>query len=572
MSVRPLLRAKRRQLINTVRSEGGIRRAIGIVLFALAFWFALFAGADWFVGRVLAIEPIGVVMVRRLLQLVLLFVFAILSFSSLIAAFSTYYLADDLHLLVPKPIAPYALFTARFAENTIGASWATLAFSTSFFAAIAHAMDAPIEFWGALGVVLVALAIIPSSLATVVSLLLTFPFSARRARQVLIFAATAGFAIAFVLFRNLEPERFLNPDERAPMLEALSAVQGTDPWYLPSTWALESLWVHLGPGASVRHHPLALLATASAASFFVAGWCFRALHFRAFSKAQEGLDLREQLGGAGTSANGRRSAAELAQRLADRPGRATPTRALLNKDGRTLVRDTAQWSQLLLIAALVVIYVVNFKYIRSIGDTGIISANGLHFTNIALAGFVAVAVCVRFGFPAVSLEGRAFWLILRAPIELEEFLRAKWLGGAVPLVVMIDGLAVLTSWWLGSGWLLTTLAAVTLTPMTIGLFGLALGLGARHPRFGIDNAAKIATGIGGVLYMMSGLAMLLACVIGSALPTLTLSWWMERGLEPTPGRVAASAALTLVVLLGPLWLGRRSVLRGAKQLRARGLG
>ena len=155
-----------------------------------------------------------------------------------------------------------------------------------------------------------ALAVIPTALAVSIALVLGNLFSARRTRQVLIFLATAIFVVLFVLFRNLEPERFLNPDERAPMLEVLQTLQGTDPNWLPSTWALDALWPNLGHETGGRTHPIALLVTTGLAGFFGAGWCFRALHFRAFSRAQEGVDTRELLGGSRTGAG--RSLPELA--------------------------------------------------------------------------------------------------------------------------------------------------------------------------------------------------------------------------------------------------------------------
>lgn len=569
-ALRHLLRAKRRTLTNYRRTEGGLKRALAIIVFGLAFWCGLYFGAHWFLGKVVEIEPIGVLMARRLLSLVLVFLFSILSFSSLIAAFSTYYLAEDLQLLMSKPIAPYALFGARFVENTLSASWMTLCFSLPFFLALGAVMHAPPGYWLALGVVLVGIAIIPSALATIASLMLTFPFSARRARQLLVFVGTALVAVAFVLLRDLEPERFLNPDERAPMLEALEPLTAADRPWLPSSWAAEALWSQLGPRVASATHPLGLLAAGSATSFFVAGWAFRAMHRRAFSRAQEGVDLREEIGE--RRRRGRsKSLDQLTAQRARKTGGPSFAAVMRAKDLRAWLRDTAQWSQGLLILALIAIYVVNFRYIRNVGDTGIISQTGLHFTNLALSGFVAMAVCARFGFPAISLEGRAFWLVLRSPHPLESVLAAKWRSMLWPLLSLINLLVLLTNVSLGSSATLTLTAAVVASIITATVLAMAIGLGARHPRFKIDNAAKIATGFGGVLFMVSGITVALATVIASAYPTLTLAYAIDGGHAPSARRVAYSIVLALLTVAGPWWIGRRSLLRGAASLRARGI-
>lgn len=566
-----LLRAKWRTLRNYARSsEGGTGRVVAFVVLGLAFAIGIFFGAQWFLGKVFEIEPIGVVMLRRLLGLVLLFVFSILTFSNLIAAFSTLYLAEDLPLVIAAPIRPYSLYAARFVENSVTAAWMTLSFSLPFFFALGSVMHAGVGYYAALALVLASLAVLPTALALVIALLLGNLFSARRTRQVLVFLATAIFVVLFVLFRSLEPERFLNPDERAPMLEVLQTLQGSDPIWLPSTWALDALWPHLGHGVGVRTHPELLLALAGATGFFVAGWCFRGLHFRAFSHAQEGVDTRELLGGQRRAATGR-SLDELARVRERRQGRHSLGKAIVAKDLRVFVRDTAQWTQMLLILALVVIYVVNFKYIRSVGDTGIITRTGLHFINLVLSGFVAVAVCVRFVFPAVSLEGRAFWMVLRSPNRVIDFLHSKWASSTVPLVVLVNVLVLVTNVWLGAGPLLTVTAALTVTPMTIGVSGLALGLGARYPRFRVDNAAKIATGFGGVLYMILGVLTLILVVSLAGVPTMAVVRYFEHGTVPGGARLAGTVVAALAAVVLPVLAGTWAVRWGARGLEQRGV-
>jgi ABC-2 type transport system permease protein len=566
-----LLRAKRRILRNYLRAEeGGTRRVFAILTFGLLFWLGLLFGAEWFLSKIYEMEPIGVVMMRRLTGMVLLFLFAIGTFSNLIAAFSTYYLADDLSLLMSKPIPSESLYGARFAENAINSSWMTVTFAAPFFIALGWVMHAAPGYWLATLAVLFSLGILPCAAATMLSLLLTFPFSARRARQVLVFVGTAIFAVLFVLLRQLEPERFLNPDARAPMLEALRAVQGGESAWLPSTWALDALWAQLSTAAEIRTHPIALLMTTSLAAYFVTGWAFRRWHWRAYSMAREGMDLREEIGERRRRGRGR-SLEELVAQRRDRPGGPSFAQVLRAKDLRAWLRDTAQWSQALLIAALIVIYVVNFRYIRTVGETGIISGRSLHFINLSLSAFVAVAICVRFGFPAVSLEGRAFWLVLRSPVEIEEFLRAKWRSMAVPLLLLVNALVLATNLSLGSAAYLTIIAAVVTTIGTYGSLGLALGIGAQHPRFKIDNAAKIATGFGGLLYMGSGITLAIFSTLTSVQPTMTLSRWIEYSDPPSLARGSAALGLTFVTLALPLWLGRRAIRKGAVSLRHRGV-
>ncbi len=564
-----LLRAKWRSLANLRRSDQmGPKRLAVVVLLGLLVWVGIAVASHWFLARVVAIEPIGVVMLRKLVDLVLLFVLSILTVSNLIAAFSTFFLADDLNALVARPVPANSLFLARWTENGLYASWMTVSFSAPFFLAAGLVMDAPLSYHLTWGIALPLLATIPTSLAVILAMVLGRVLSAQRTRQLLLVMATVVFTVLFVLFRQLEPERFVDPDQRAPLLDVLGQVQSSPTPWLPSAWAADALWAQLSPMSDAMGHPLWRLATGALALVFVAGWVFRGTFAAAFSRAQEG---HGRMQGDRDRPTSRRSLATLAAALTARGGHDTPARSLARKDRRVFVRDTTQWTQMLLLVALVAIYVVNFSYIRSAGDSGIIPPHGLHFINLSLGGFVAVAICVRFAFPAISLEGRAFWIVLRAPLPMLEVLQGKWRSLAVPLCGLASLLVSVTSVWLGSGLLLTTVAVVTIVPLTVGLTGLALGLGARFPRFHIDNAAKIATGLGGVLYMLGGLILLLAVVLLAVAPTLGLVQWIEHDYLPGGLRLGLGVGAAVLALALPLWVGRTAVRSGARHLEAHGL-
>src|SRR6185503_7653140 len=88
-----------------------------------------------------------------------------------------------------------------------------------------------------------------------------------------------------------------------------------------------------------------------------------------------------------------------------------PTRSLVVKDLKVFLRDTAQWSQLLLLVALGAVYLYNFRDLERIPYIIGVVKNAYAFVNLGLAAFVLSAVAVRFVFPAVSAEGAAFWIV-----------------------------------------------------------------------------------------------------------------------------------------------------------------
>ena len=110
-------------------------------------------------------------------------------------------------------------------------------------------------------------------------------------------------------------------------------------------------------------------------------------------------------------------------------------RELVLKELRLFFRDTTQWSQLILLAVLVVVYVFNIKYLplRGEGITFFL-VNVVPFLNLVLAGFVLASIAARFIFPGVSLEGRTLWLLRSSPLPMRDLLWAKFWVGTLPLL------------------------------------------------------------------------------------------------------------------------------------------
>ena len=554
------------QVRNTPRSS---ERAHGLalVLFALmgvAFWLVLFFAARWFFGRCYEVELVGQILIRRVLDMVFLTFLTVLLFSNVVTAFSTFLLADDLPLLVAAPVPTDRLYHARLVEAALQSSWMVMIFGLPVLAAAGVVFSAGPGYYAMAALVLPPFLLMPAVVGSIVSLVLATVFPARRSRDVLALLAVMSFAVLYLLFRLLEPERLLNPDGFGDLVDFLQTFTAPTSIWLPSHWAIEALFPMLRGEGQQGWLFLVVLYTTAAAVVVLGTWAARPLYGAAFSRS-----LESSVGEGLPSRLGHRLLRLLGLAGSDRE-RPSAVRELVRKDARIFFRDTGQWSQLLLLAALVVVYVVNFKNFRVFDETGLITPLGLHFLNVALAGFVVGALAVRFVFPAVSLEGRAFWVLRTAPLPMRTFLRAKLLGALGPLLAFSVGLALVTGWVIDADWRLLLLSVATLTMVTVGIAGLGTGLGAIYPRFQIENAARISAGYGGVVYMILAMGLVLAVLLLEAYPT----WWLHRWLvmgrrEPSARQLLACGALLTAVPVTcalaawlPMRLGARRLERG----------
>lgn len=535
--------------------KGAWLRRLFLAGLAVGFWFATY----WTVKRVLtyfqSVHGLGPPLAFQLLLIILLSFFSMLLFSNLITALSAFFLARDLDLLRSAPTAARDFFAARLTTTTINSSWMVLFFTLPILAAYDSVFHGGALFYFWIGLVLPLFLVIPAAIGVLVTHLLVYFLPARRIRDVLFFIGLFAFIILYFLFRFSRPEQLVHPENFGFFLQYLAAMETPSSPYAPSSWSAEILGVTLFKRPADLWFFYPLLASYALFLPWVACWISSLVHLAAWSKAQE-------------SRQGRRD-----NRLLDAMLEAVtrpfpePTRAIAVKDIKSFLRDTTQWSQLFLLIALMVVYVYNFNALpldRSPIPAATLRA-AVSFANLALAGFVLSAVAVRFAFPAVSLEGKALWILQTSPIALRSILRSKFWMNLVPLLVLGELLTFLTNRLLHvPGWMMA-LSLVTVFLMTFGITAIGVGVGAMHPKFDYDHAAQIPTSFGGVTSMIFSVAFVGLCVMIEAWPVYLIA---ARALKPDAAEpslwllalsVALVAALTAAAVAVPIKLGLKSL-------------
>ena len=265
--------------------------------------------------------------------------------------------------------------------------------------------------------------IIPAAIGSALTLILVNAFPARRTRDILSVIAVLAAAGIVVLFRLVRPEKLARPEGFRSLVDFIAILRTPTSPLLPSEWVGRSVMGWLTGTLDLL--PLYLLWSTAAAAIVVGALLHQWLYARGFTKAQESGERWAREGWLGRTT--RWALAPLG----------VVRRELVLKEVRVFFRDTTQWSQLILLAVLVVVYVFNIKFLPLTGE-GItfFIVNLIPFLNLALAGFVLASVAARFIFPGVSLEGRTWWLLRASPLSMRELLWAKFWVGMVPLLVL----------------------------------------------------------------------------------------------------------------------------------------
>ena len=540
------------QRVREERAKGGSGKLVVLLLVGSVFW----GGVFWILYRILrtlrGVEELGPLIPGKMLGLILLSFISILVLSNIITALSSFFLAKDLDLLVSAPVDWLRLYLAKLGETLLHSSWMVALMAVPILAAYGVVYKGGVLFVFYAALAIVPLLILPAVVGSAVTLILVNVFPARRTRDLLSIIALGAAAGIILLFRLIRPEQLARPEGFRNLLDFVILLKGPTSPFLPSDWASQAIMGYLRN--ELDPFPLLLLWTTAAAFITLGALLHRSLYAQGYTKAQEGAE-RFVRGGLWNWT--------VSSMLRWLP---VAKREFVLKDIKLFFRDTTQWSQLILLAALVVVDLFNIQALplRRGEPVGFFYINLVSFLNLGLAGFVLASIAARFIFPAVSLEGRQMWLLRSSPLDLRTLLWSKYWVGTLPLLVLGLILTGLTNALLEVGTFMMILSLATMTGLTLAISALALTFGTLYPQFETENAAQIPTSFGGLVFMMATIALLAAVliVLSRAVYTYVQSAWEGRLVGVTPEMLVlflVAATLCAAATFVPLKLALRKM-------------
>lgn len=529
------------------RQAGGRGKLVLLAVVGLAFWLAVFGVLYRVLAYFRGVAEIGPLLAGKLLGLVLLSFLSILLLSNLITALSSFFLAKDLDLLVSAPVDRVHLYLAKLGETLVHSSWMVALMSVPIFAAYGVVYGGGWAFVPLVVAVFLPLVVVPAVIGSATTLVLVNVFPARRTRDLLSVVTIAAAGLLILMFRVMRPEQLARPEGFRNLLDFITVLRTPTTPFLPSEWATETVMSYLvGP-----FDWLGLALLWSTAGVLVVGGA--ALHGRlypiGYTKAQEGAERfvhgwvwQTLLAPLGTVFS-------------------VAKREFIVKDIKLFFRDTTQWSQLILLGVLVVIYLFNIRALPLFSGEQVpfYFMSLVAFLNLGLAGFVLASIAARFIFPMVSLEGRQMWLLRSSPLDLRALLWSKYWTGTVPLLALALVITAFTNLLLKTTPFMMAVAVGTIILLTLAIGALALGFGAVYPQFETENAAQIPTSFGGLVFMMSTIVLLAAVIVVEAVPVyqylqavyrrepVVLDWRMYAAFAAVVGICTAATVVPLRV-------------------------
>ncbi|MBF0199952.1 MAG: hypothetical protein HQK66_01310 [Desulfamplus sp.] len=554
--IKALLMPRFQAMYNQARHPSKQKGSMKLVMLSslgILFW----AGSFYISIRVLKyfsnIEDLGNILAWKLLSMVIITIFSLLIFSSILNSLSKLYLARDLKLVHSMPVDSYKIFFARWLETTFDSSWMVILYTLPIFVAYGWIHASGIFFYPVMIMALIFLAFAASALGAPVVMAAVVLVPASRIRTIFIFLGLALFIMIYIALRVLRPERMVDPEVFSATLFYIKSISTPSSPFLPSTWCYDAMMAALKGSAWSSCFHLVLAMSFTVFMGFVILFVAEKIYFEGVSRAQTS---------AARLFTERRLEFPVLRKLSG------PLRALVNKEIKSFFRDQTQWSQLFLIAALIAIYLYNFKVLplESSPIRTIYLQNILSFLNMGLAFFVLTAITGRFAFPAVSMEGEAIWLIRSAPISLGNYLWIKYTIYLVPLFIMTLILMVSTNLLLHAAPFMMVLSCINTLLVVPGVLSLGIGFGAAFPDFKSENPSQTITGYGGILFMISSAAFIGIVIVLQAWPVYRILYSQFKSRPFTSMDMAwttisfgLSFLICLAAVLAPMRYGEKKL-------------
>ncbi|MCL2390566.1 MAG: hypothetical protein FWD54_05370 [Endomicrobia bacterium] len=420
----------------------------------------------------------GPLLVNKITSLFFLAAFMMTALSSVIVSFSSIYFGKDLKLLLSLPLKTGDIFSFKVLNAFFYASWMVLAGLMPFLIAFAVVKGAGIWFYVCSLVFAVPFLASASFTGTAFSVVIMKFFPKAKIRNIIFVTGAVFFTALIVVLRLTYSEKLISTEGFALLSQYLSYLDSPTAKFLPSWWYAGAIF---GLAAENLGKVLFYFFMLSVGAAFM--WA--GLKFLAKKYFVDGLD------------EGQAFAPSRIKK--ENYGVSSAFSSLLKKDMKVFFRDSGQWSQVLIIASIVLVYL--FSMYKLSFET-IKMHNTMSLVNCALVWFVATAVALRLSFPLISLEGDSFWFLFTIPVKKFKIFTEKILFGSFSVCVVSIVLIAVTNYMMSISYpvfLITVSATVFVTAL---IACASVSIGAILPKFNYSSIPQIESSLGGLIFML----------------------------------------------------------------------
>ncbi len=469
--------------------------------FLKAFMFFLLIGIFWglcfflvqrLIEQVYTIEIIGPIIMNRLIAFGLFALFIIVAGSHVLSAYSSLFKAQELPNLFSSPYSLHRIFRIQCIETLVHGGWVLAMFCLPLLFAYGMELNANILFYPVVLLGLTGFFGIAGCLGILLMLVAARWIISRPLRSAVSMVLFLGLFIGMFVYLAIASNVFSAGVTAAKIGETLANMRLSTLPYLPSHWMSELMnaaqiqdWWRVGLFLSLLISTWLVLWSASlelGERWYADAWLW----------TQEHVGTKHLLRG---HRKYKPKHFLLIRLLPSRIG------AFVYKEFVLFVRDFSQWGQLVLILALTIFYIFQTQTVMS-GDTASRMKTLLACFNVILLAFIQATLSLRYTYPSISLEGKAFWVVASAERGIERIFFTKYYLHTFCLLCIGLGLGTVLNMIVDVDFNMYIISLTVLFLFSFGFTSWSLGLGALFSKFEATNIADVSSDTGTLVAMI----------------------------------------------------------------------
>ena len=494
----------------------------------------------------------------KIIQLLFYAFFVLLLLSNTIAAIGNIYTAQNMNLFLSLPVSSLRLYLAKVVETVVETTCMFVIFILPVAAAYYRSLPLKDGFFAGSIFVIIPFALIPCGLGIVFATVFVKFASFIWKRGFFLFVCLFGMGV-WVAGKIIELLHRVQLEKGATnaFVHVIGLFHNPNPHWLPSRWLVDLISYFITGTVQYPWIKVVLLWSSALGSL--------ALGYLAFDffllpvRSSAGVHERVEEEQYGAKSNGKtRRREDLIRRLLETVYRCFPLntqfRAIILKDMTSLVRDKAQSLQLLMYLGIALVALSIIKFMSAAISLPPVATQSwwgfLACINLLFSGFIVTALMTRLVYPSISLEGKAFWILITAPIEINKVIRAKfwcWLPlvSSIALALILAGVFAIHP-----DPLLIAASMFVGICLSFGCTGLAIGIGSMFASFEWESPNQIAAGFGTLVLLLCSLGLVLATTVPASVLLFLAAVPAARvkvGLDLVPIVVGACMVLVIVI-------------------------
>ena len=466
------------------REKGFWLKLAGYCVTFLLGLFLSFALIGWMLDfiRSKGLPPFEFALV--FLSFTLLALLPLVFYSALINSLSILFDKNEVQFYFSLPVKRISVFWVKLLETFLSSAWMIFLVLLAFLVFIQNYFKLSALLFLTGGISLLIFFFIPVSLAAIVVLLVSRLFPIIRARGILVVIGLLTGSSIVAAIRFMRPENLATVEGKMNLVTFIQDLHR--PWmtFLPSEWMTNIIFAVSQKDLPGIFMSFSLLAGAAIVLGLILYLTARFFYVRVWQEAVVSSPLVSS-----------KFFWENIPKLFP-----VPARPFIRKDLISLSRDTVEKGSLLILIPLGAAYFYSIYILASqlrSGYGSIFSYFFVYLFSFFYCSVVIAGLCGRWVLPSVSLEGENIKMIKSSPAALTDFLKAKFLFGSIPLVLLGEFLALGAGSILGFSPINLLISVMVTFFICWGLTMVALIIGIREADFTIKESIEFLLGYNG---------------------------------------------------------------------------